>query len=60
MPEQSNTPSLFRWAALIAIFGVVFVVVKTVFALAFSALFYAGVALVSAAIATRVVKKLNS
>ena len=60
MPEQDNTPSLFRWAALAACFCVAFVVVKAVFEIAFTALFYGGVALASAAIAVRVVKKLKS
>lgn len=60
MDEQSNTPSVFRWAALIGAFGVAFVVVKTVFEFAFSALFYGGVALVAGAIALRVVKKLGA
>ncbi len=60
MPEQNKTPSLFRWAALAACFCVAFVVVKAVFEIAFAALFYGAVALVSGAIAVGVVKKLKS
>ena len=60
MSEQENTPSLFRVATFIACFGVAFVVVKFVFAVAMSALFYGAVALAATAIAVGVVKKLNS
>ncbi|MGB0591003.1 MAG: hypothetical protein ACPGU1_15115 [Myxococcota bacterium] len=60
MSEQENTPSLFRWAALAGAFCVAFMVVKTVFEVAFTALFYGGVTLVAAGIAVRVVKKLKS
>jgi len=60
MSEQANTPSLFRWGALVVGFCVAFYVVKTVFELAFAALFYGAIGLVAAGIAVRVVKKLNS
>lgn len=60
MSEQENTPSVFRWVALAGCFCVAFVVVKTVFQLAFTALFYGAVTLAAGAIAVRVVKKLKS
>ncbi len=60
MSEQTNTPSVFRWVTLLATFGVAFVVLKTVFEVALTALFYGGVALVAGAVAVRVVKKLNA
>ena len=60
MPEQDNTPSLFRWAALIAVFGVAFVVLKFVFSVALTMLFYGAIGLAAATVAVQVVKKLNS
>jgi hypothetical protein len=60
MPQQDNTPSIFRWAALIAVFGVAFVVLKVVFAVALTLLFYGAVGLAAATIAVQVVKKLKS
>ena len=60
MPEQENTPSVFRWVALIATFVVAFVVLKTVFAVALTMLFYGAVGLAAATIAVQVVKKLKS
>jgi len=60
MPEQDNTPSIFRWAALLAVFGVAFVVLKVVFSVALTLLFYGVIGLVAATVAVRVVKKLNS
>ena len=60
MPEQSKTPSVFRWAALIGTFVAAFVVLKTVFAVALTVLFYGVVGLVAAGVAVQVVKKLNS
>ena len=60
MSEQDNTPSVFRWVALVAVFIAAFVVLKTVFAVALTVLFYGAVALVAASVAVRVVKKLKS
>lgn len=60
MPEQENTPTVFRWVALVVTFIVAFVVLKTVFAVALTLLFYGTVALVAATIAVQVVKKLKS
>jgi len=60
MPEEENTPSVFRWLALIVVFLVAFAVLKTVFAVAITVLFYGTVALAAAAVAVQVVKKLKS
>ncbi len=60
MPEQENTPSIFRRVALIAVFCGAFIVLKTVFAVALTVLFYGAVGLAAAAVAVQVVKKLKS
>jgi len=60
MPEQANTPTVFRWVAMAGIFVVAFVVLKTVFAVALTMLFYGAVGLAAAGIAVQVVKKLKS
>lgn len=57
MPEQSNTPTIIRWVAILAVVVVALVVIKAVFALALSVLFYVGVALIAGAIGTHFVKK---
>ena len=59
MAEQDNTPSVFRWVTLGAVFVGTFVVLKAVLDVALTVLFYGAVGLVSLAIAARVVKKLN-
>ena len=60
MPEQDNTPSVFRWVAMAGIFVVAFFVLKTVFEVAVTMLFYGAVGLAAATIALQVVKKLKS
>jgi len=60
MPEQDNTPSVFRWVALIATFVAAFAVMQYVVSALFTALWYTALALGSGYIAVRVVKKLQS
>ena len=59
MPEQDNTPSVFRWVAFIAVFVAAFAMMQYVVSALFTALWYTALAVGAGYIAVRVVKKLQ-